>query len=207
MSEGCNCFFYPSSVHVRFFFSCGFQASVSYLNALYILCIYWHFNLYLALGPGPMLSHVTLGAMQCLEMVVYWLDYTATYQQLYKYKHDLNCFFSASSDLSFLSWSLSINTNIYRYLHVHTHTYALKKKILKCLLSCTQQHSTGIHENFQHPTRKIFILYANKRRYMDNQVASKGRGYISNITRLHPINTYKLHCAVKNLCAGKICSA
>lgn len=139
------------------FFSSGFQASVSYLNT-YILCIYWHFSLYLALGPGPMLSHVTLGAMQCLEMVVYWLDYTATYQQLYKYKHDLNCNFSASPDLPFLPWSLSINTNIYMYLHVHTHTYVLKKKILKCLLPCTQQHSTGIHENFQHPTRKIFIL-------------------------------------------------
>lgn len=36
--------------------------------------------------------------------------------------------------------------------------------------------------------------------------ATKER-YNSNITRLRPINMYKLHCAVTNPCAGKICSA
>lgn len=126
VSEGCNCFVFILVLCMSvFFFSCGFQTSVSYLNTLYILCIYWHFNLYLALGPGPMLSHVTLGAMQWLEMVVYWLDYTATYQQLYKYKHDLNC--NPVHLLIFLPFldpcqSTQISTGIYTFTHTHTHS-------------------------------------------------------------------------------------
>lgn len=160
--------FYPGGVHACFYPS-WLSARRGLLGHILAVCIGWHLN--------------------CQFALKHWVPYG-----VWRWRHAGYTTLLRTSSLINISttWiEISVHlliflclldpcqpTQIFTCIYILTHTH----KILKCLLPCTLQHSTGIRENCQHPTRKIFMLYNNKRRYMNNRAASKER-YISSITK------------------------